>query len=155
MRASKRFDSDEALLTQLGPRRLRKTLDQFGLWRDQNHVEIKQVLADFATYLYLPRLRDRQPLIDAIRAAVSQLVCDHFAYADGFDDAGQRYVGLTATGGGHVADRPVGPAGEARDRARSDREAGAAATEAGRRRGDGPGSQTPVSPACPGASTPA
>jgi hypothetical protein len=57
-RACRRFESDEALLTQLGPGRLRKALDQFDLWRSQTHVEIKQVLADFATYLDLPRLRD-------------------------------------------------------------------------------------------------
>jgi hypothetical protein len=90
------------LLTQFGPGRLRKALDQFGLWRDQNHVEIKQVSADFATYLYLPRLRDRQLVVDAVRAAISQLVCDHFAYADGYDDCAERYLGLTATGGGNV-----------------------------------------------------
>jgi uncharacterized protein len=97
-RAAKRFESDEALLTQLGPGRLRKALDQFDLWRNQNHVEIKQLQSDFATYLYLSRLRDRQLVIDAVRAAISQLVCDHFAYADGFEEA--RYVGLVATGGG-------------------------------------------------------
>lgn len=73
-------------------------LDKFGLWRDQSHVEIKQVLTDFATYLYLPRLRDRQPLLDAVRAAIGQLVCEYFAYADGYDEAQQRYAGLTATG---------------------------------------------------------
>ena len=39
-----------------------------------------------------------------MRAAISQLVCDHFAYADGFDAAAQRYVGLTATGGHHAID---------------------------------------------------
>ncbi len=32
-------------------------LDQFGLWRDREHVEIKQLIADFATFIYLPRLR--------------------------------------------------------------------------------------------------
>src|SRR5690606_39323811 len=77
---------------------LRAAIAQFGLWRGQNHVDIRQVLDDFATYLYLPRLRDRQLLIDTVRAAVSQLVCDHFAYADGFEQ--DRYHGLAATGGG-------------------------------------------------------
>jgi predicted AAA+ superfamily ATPase len=101
-RAGKRFESDDVLLTQLGPRRLRTALDQFGLWRDQDHVEIKQLIADFATYLYLPRLRDRQLVIDAVRAAISQLVCDHFAYADGYDASAERYLGLTATGGGSI-----------------------------------------------------
>ncbi len=100
-RASKRFENDEALFTQLGARRLRTTLDQFGLWRDRNHVEIKQLLTDFATYLYLPRLRDRELVINAIRSAVSQLVCDHFAYADGVEEA--RYVGLASTGAVAIA----------------------------------------------------
>ena len=102
-RAGKRFESDEALLTQLGARRLRTALDQFCLWRDRDHVEIKQVLDDFATYLYLSRLRDRQLVIDAVRSAISQLVCDHFAYADGYDASAERYLGLSATGGGSVS----------------------------------------------------
>jgi hypothetical protein len=118
-RAGKRFESDEALLTQLGPGRLRKALDQFDLWRRQDHVEIKQVLNDFATYPYLPRLRDRQLVIDAVRSAVGQLVCDHFAYADGFDDAAQRYVGLTADRR-LSRDRSIGPAGQTRGRAGPD-----------------------------------
>ena len=71
-RASKRFESDEALMTQLGPGRMRKAVDQFDLWRGQDHVEIRQLLADFATYLYLPRLRDRQLVIDAVPSAISQ-----------------------------------------------------------------------------------
>jgi uncharacterized protein len=45
-------------------------------------------------------------VIDAIRSAVSQLVCDYFAYADGVEEA--RYVGLVATGAGHVAIDPSG-----------------------------------------------
>jgi uncharacterized protein len=105
-RAGKRFESDEALLTQFGPGRLRKALDQFGLWREQDHVEINQLQADFATYLYLPRLRDRQLVIDAIRSAVSQLVCDHFGFADGFKD--DRYLGLVATAGRPTVIDPSG-----------------------------------------------
>ena len=105
-RASKRFESDEALLTQLGPGRLRKALDQFDLWRGQDHVEIRQLLADFATYLYLPRLRDRQLVIDAVRSAISQLLCDQFAYAAGFQES--RYVGLHATSSAHAVIDPSG-----------------------------------------------
>jgi hypothetical protein len=105
-RAAKRFEGDEALLTQLGPGRLRKALDHFDLWRAQPHVEIKQLQTDFATYLYLPRLRDRHLLIDAVRSAIRQLVCDHFAYADSFEEG--RYLGLVATGGGHTVPDPSG-----------------------------------------------
>jgi len=102
VRAGKRFTNDEALLVQLGARRLRSALDQHDLWRDQDHVEVRQVIADFATYLYLPRVRDRQLILDAIRSAISQLVGDQLAYADGFEEPSGRYVGLVATGGGHT-----------------------------------------------------
>jgi hypothetical protein len=98
--------ADEALLTQLGPGRLHKALDQYDLWRSQDHVEIKQMLSDFATYLYLPRLRDRQLLIDAVRSATNQLVCDHFAYADGVEEG--RYLGLVAAGSGGTVLDPSG-----------------------------------------------
>jgi selenocysteine lyase/cysteine desulfurase len=38
----------------------------------QDHAQIKQVLGDFATYLYLPRLRGRQLVIDAISRIYEQ-----------------------------------------------------------------------------------
>jgi hypothetical protein len=68
VRASKRFKSDDALLDQFGAGRLRRALDQFELWRGHDHVEVRQVITDFATYLYLPRLRDRQLVHDAIKS---------------------------------------------------------------------------------------
>jgi hypothetical protein len=100
VRAGKRFASDDALLTQLGPRRLRGTLDQYDLWRGQDHVAVSQIMADLATYLYLPRLRARALLQDAIGSAIGDLVCDQLAYADGFDEAAKRFVGLAATSSG-------------------------------------------------------
>ncbi len=39
---------------------------------------------------------------DAIEAGIGQLVCDHFAYADAYDETNNRYLGLKATGGGVV-----------------------------------------------------
>ena len=46
---------------------LRQKMDQYDLWRGADHVSLKQVLIDFASYLYLPRLRDRQLLISALQ----------------------------------------------------------------------------------------
>src|ERR1019366_9766889 len=57
VRASKKLRSDEALLTSLGPTILRMRLDGVPLWRG-NNVPVKQLVEDFARYLYLPRLAD-------------------------------------------------------------------------------------------------
>ena len=71
------------------------------LWRG-DYVEIRQLVDDFARYLYLPRLRDSNVLIDAIRDGLGLLLWtqDSFAYADRFDEAVDRYRGLRC--GQHV-----------------------------------------------------
>ncbi len=96
-RASKRLIRDELLLTQMGGTRLRIELDRIPLWRG-NHVSVKQLADDFAKYLYLPRLRDSEVLIEAIAEGVSQITwqSDTFAYAQGWDEKARRYSGLAA-----------------------------------------------------------
>ncbi|PKQ27862.1 MAG: AAA+ family ATPase [Candidatus Anoxymicrobium japonicum] len=97
VRASKKLKNEELLLVQLGGIRLRHELDRIPLWRG-DHVGIKQLLEDFATYLYLPRLRSEDVLIDAIRDGVGSLMweTDTFAYAEARDDKKKRYKGLVA-----------------------------------------------------------
>jgi hypothetical protein len=102
VRAGKKFVNDGVLLEQLGARGLRQKMDQHDLWRGADHVSLKQVVNDFASYLYLPRLRDRQLLIGAVQASISQLVCDQVAYAEAHDPVKNRYEGLHATGSGSV-----------------------------------------------------
>jgi predicted AAA+ superfamily ATPase len=94
-RASKKLRSDELLVTGFAPTRLRMELDRIPLWRG-DHVEIRQLVDDFARYLYLPRLRDSEVLLGAVRDGLGLLVWtkDSFAYADSFDEAAGRYRGL-------------------------------------------------------------
>ena len=82
-------------------------LDALPLWRG-NHVSIKQLCEDFAQYLYLPRLKNRQVLLDAIAQGISMLQWaeDGFAYAQDFDKDRNRYVGLT--GGKIITVHPDG-----------------------------------------------
>jgi predicted AAA+ superfamily ATPase len=89
-RASKKLANEELLLTQLGGTRLRLELDRVPLWRG-NHVSVKQLVDDFATYLYLPRLQSPDVLIAAIRDGLNRLTwqSDSFAYAEGWDEKGQ------------------------------------------------------------------
>ncbi|QLQ05385.1 MAG: hypothetical protein HZY76_04295 [Anaerolineae bacterium] len=65
------------------------------LWR-QNHVAIRQLVDDFARYLYLPRLKDPAVLIAAIRDGFGLLTWqqDSFAYAESYDEVAARYRGL-------------------------------------------------------------
>jgi predicted AAA+ superfamily ATPase len=94
-RASKKLRSDELLVTGFAPTRLRMELDRIPLWRGE-HVEVRQLVDDFARYLYLPRLRNSEVLLGAIREGLGLLVWtkDSFAYADSFDEAASRYRGL-------------------------------------------------------------
>lgn len=101
LRASKKLKGEEMLLVQMGGVRLRLELDRVPLWRG-NEVPVKQLVEDFATYLYLPRLRDSDVLIAAIREGTTLLTwqSETFAYAQS-KDADGRYLGLV--GGGTAA----------------------------------------------------
>ena len=103
-RASKKLKGDELLVTGFAATRLRMELDRVPLWRGDN-VSIKQIVEDFARYLYLPRLADPTVLLKAMSDGVGLLTWEHdaFALADSFDDEAQRYRGLR---GGRVISLP-------------------------------------------------
>lgn len=94
-RAAKKLKNEEALLVQMGAVRLRTELDRIPLWTG-NHVSIKQLSEYMARYLYLPRIRDENVLLAAIREGVASLTWnpETFAYAEAWDDKRQRYQGL-------------------------------------------------------------
>jgi predicted AAA+ superfamily ATPase len=107
-RASKKLRSDESLVTTLGSTILRKHLDDVPLWRGE-HVAVKQLVEDFARYLYLPRLAGPEVLVQAIRDGIAFLTwqIDTFAYAESYDEGGARYQGLR--GGQQVSLAADGP----------------------------------------------
>jgi len=96
-RASKRLRSEELLVTSLGSTILRKHLDEVPLWRGP-HVAVRQLVEDFARYLYLPRLAGPDVLVQAMRDGLALLTwrADGFAYAEDHDEALGRYRGLRA-----------------------------------------------------------
>ena len=96
-RASRRMRNDELLITSFGGTRLRMELDKIPLWRG-NHVPVRQLIEDFAKYSYLPRLREPGVLLEAVRSGLSLMTWeqDTFAYAESYDEAGERYRGLRA-----------------------------------------------------------
>ncbi|MDP8922332.1 MAG: AAA+ family ATPase, partial [Chloroflexota bacterium] len=103
IRAARRLKNDGLLAAEYAPTNLRRDLDRIPLWRG-DHVGVKQLRDDFATYLYLPRLKDADVLLAAIRDGVGSLTWESeaFAYADAFDIATSRYLGLRAGETGSV-----------------------------------------------------
>jgi hypothetical protein len=70
-------------------------LDKIPLWRG-DHVPVKQLVEDFARYLYLPRLKDIAVLLQSINDGFPLLTWrqDTFGYAETFDESAGRYKGL-------------------------------------------------------------
>lgn len=95
VRASKKLRNDDLLVVTLAGTVLRMPLDKVPLWRG-DHVTVKQLVEDFARYLYLPRLVESKVLLDAVGDGLSLLTWeqDTFAYADTYDETSGRYRGL-------------------------------------------------------------
>lgn len=96
-RAGKKLENDEQLVSHLAGTLLRMELDRVPLWRGEgNHVNTWQLQEDFGQYLYLPRIRSGEVLVESIRNGVERTSWDieTFAYADDYDDTKKRYLGL-------------------------------------------------------------
>ncbi len=94
-RASRKLKGDELLVTGFAATRLRMELDRVPLWRGDD-VSVKQIVEDFARYLYLPRVADPTVLLQSMNDGVALLTWEHdaFGLADSFDDEAKRYRGL-------------------------------------------------------------
>ena len=109
VRVSKKLRSDELLVATLGSTILRKHLDEVPLWRGDS-VSVKQLIDDFARYLYLPRLSGPEVLAQSVRDGVALLTWrkDTFAYAESYDEVASRYRGLHGGHGVNVSSDSVG-----------------------------------------------
>jgi predicted AAA+ superfamily ATPase len=90
VRAARRMKSSEQLITKWSPALLRMELDRW-LWREQDYVSAKKLWEILGTYNYLPRLRDADVLLDAIRDGLRSQ--DYFGYATSVSESG-RFQGL-------------------------------------------------------------
>lgn len=96
--AMKKLTDKELLHAQFNPFHLKRELERH-LWGQKNHITTRSVADAFGTYLFFPRLLHQDLLLDAIRAAFSSqsLLCDFFGYAEAYDDAEEKYLGLCTT----------------------------------------------------------
>ncbi len=95
VRAMRKLKVEEMVLGTLGSTILRKHLDGVPLWRG-DHVPIRQLVDDFARYIYLPRLLRPGVLINAIQSGLGLLTwqSDTFAFAESRDGVDGRWAGL-------------------------------------------------------------
>lgn len=109
VRASKRLRSEDLLAANLGSTVLRDRMDKVPLWRG-DHVAIRQLVDDFARYVYLPRLAAPEVLLGAVRDGLGLVSwqLETFAYAEGYDEAAGRYRGLRGGQGVSVASESTG-----------------------------------------------
>ncbi len=107
--ASRRLLNDEMLVTSMAGTRLRMELDRVPLWRG-DHVDVRQLVDDFARYIYLPRLQQPDVLLGAITDGVSLITWtqDSFAFGDGYDEDKERYPGLRAGQGLFINETSAG-----------------------------------------------
>lgn len=69
------------------------------VWKNANHIDLKTLWKYLTNYLYLPRLKNEKVLLEAIADGVGKdlFSCqENFAYANGYDETTERYLGLKA-----------------------------------------------------------
>lgn len=86
---SKQIRNEELLITRWSPILLKNELDKW-LWKDKNHINTKQLWDYFASYPYLPRLKDSTVLTECIKEGLRSR--DFFGYAVAIDN--NKYQGL-------------------------------------------------------------
>ena len=92
--------NDGTLAAQYAGVLLRMELDRVPLWPEgQGFVNLKRVWEYFGQYLYLPRLKDSQVFLEAVRQGVTSLSwqAETFAYAQAVDADG-RFLELATAG---------------------------------------------------------
>ncbi|MBC6437846.1 MAG: ATP-binding protein [Rhodobacteraceae bacterium] len=95
--ASSTLGRSEALVSALGASSLARDLRDY-IWNDQPHISLGDLWEYLNRYLYLPRLKNAQVLVQAVRAAVQGAEAGPFAYADCWDAEAGRYSGLLIEG---------------------------------------------------------
>ena len=99
LQASRKLGHEEHLITTYAPARLTLEILNDYVWKNANHIDLKTLWKYLTNYLYLPRLKNEQVLLDAIADGVGKDLFsweENFAYASGFNKDTEKYLGLTA-----------------------------------------------------------
>ena len=90
---SKKLEEDEVIYLGMGPIRLNRELEKY-LWQDKDHLYLKDLADYFDRFIYLPRLKNKNVIVHAVRGAISGLTLGEFAYAERWNSGESKYEGL-------------------------------------------------------------
>lgn len=96
-RATRRLGSDGRLNTQQAAINVRMAIERAPRIWESGHVSVGELWQLYASYVYMPRLRDKSVLLDGLKEQPMLWETEGFALASGVD--GGRYVGLVAGAG--------------------------------------------------------
>lgn len=97
-RVSKKLGSDGHLSIQQAAQTIRMRLDEVPAIWSAGHVSLGSLWQVYATYPYMPRLRDRGVLAEGLAAQPLIWQQDGFALAASYDTTQERYAGLWIPG---------------------------------------------------------
>jgi predicted AAA+ superfamily ATPase len=87
------------------PRMIRMDLDTklSKIW-ESGHINVGQLWSLYCSYPYLPRMKNRQVLADAVAGSLNVILFDTegFALAESFDSSTGQYIGLTLPGSSNI-----------------------------------------------------
>lgn len=114
VRAGLRLGREDVVYTSIAPVTLGLTLDRSlrAVW-NRGHIRLGELWDYLLRYPYLPRLRDKQVLLDAVRSVIGDPAWSPrgFALADGYDETSGDYLGLRlpfdTAGAGTVDDQTL------------------------------------------------
>jgi predicted AAA+ superfamily ATPase len=94
-RVSRKLIHEGYLLVNYAPNLLVMEVLARYIWTTANHIDLKQLWEHLAKYPYMPRLQSDRVLLKAIQSGAFAIEwSSNFAYATGWDEAQQRYLGL-------------------------------------------------------------
>ena len=86
-----KVSTDGTVIAEMGPQNLARSLEP--VWpADQPHIPIEKIRHWFASYVYMPRLRDDATLDGALQRLVKDLA-EPYVYASSFDEVAGTYDG--------------------------------------------------------------
>ncbi|HEY5230228.1 MAG TPA: hypothetical protein VIJ11_04935, partial [Galbitalea sp.] len=102
---SRKLEAEGKLVPIFGGVNLRLELDRKVLWRDRDHIPLRELTEDIARYPYLTRLKDESVLANSVRDGLGKTTweVETFAYADAYDETTRAYLGLAAGGNAAAA----------------------------------------------------
>jgi hypothetical protein len=90
-KAAQKMRDDESILDALSPKILSMEMSQFKLWRDKDHIQVRELWEDYTKYVYLHRVKNQSVLFKTLESGIKS--GEYFGYADGQDMEG-RYEAL-------------------------------------------------------------